>query len=67
MESYEQIIKISNGSAKLNFEAFEVYCYSLWNYSRKLFIMQETSHTNLTNEFVKAFEENGLAKVYNSS
>lgn len=38
----------------------------MWNYSRKLIIKQETFHNNLASQFVKAFEENGLVKVYNS-
>jgi len=44
----------------------KVYYYSMWNYFRKLFIMLETFHNDLANEFVKAFEESGSVEVCNS-
>lgn len=41
-----------------------MYCCCVWNSSRKLFIMQETFHTNLADEFVEAFEDDGLGEVH---
>lgn len=54
------------GMEMLNLQALKVCCYPMWNCSRKLFIMQETFRSNLANAFVKAFEGNALAKVFNS-
>lgn len=62
MGSYEQII---NGDAERTSKHWKCLA-ALWNYSRKLFIMQEASQTNLASEFVKALEENGIVEVYNS-
>lgn len=64
MGNYEQNTKIRNGNTEL--VSTESVLLPMWNCSRKLFIMQETSPSNLANAFVKAFGGEGLVKVLNS-
>lgn len=54
MGNYEGNTKIRNGNAEL--VSPESVLLPMWNCSRKLFIMQETSHSNLADAFVQAFE-----------